>query len=72
MSSEERLTAEDFDLFLPAMEDWQAANKTLQEAQQAFLEKRGALAYVFNRLRPKYALTDGDDVNLEGVIIRKV
>lgn len=73
-----RLSQEHFDLFKPALNEMLIANQKAQEAQQLFAQAQriqtqtqGALQYIVRHLQPKYGMKDGDDLDQDGVIIRK-
>lgn len=59
-----RLDQADFDLFLPAL-------RNAQETSRNHAAALGALSYVMKHLAPKYQMVEGDDINADGVIIRK-
>lgn len=74
-----RLDQGDFDLFIPALRSVQASAQTVQQARQEMAKieathtaNLGALSYVMKHLAPKYQMAEGDDIDGDGVIIRKV
>ncbi len=74
----ERLSEVDFDLFSPALEamreseiDVQNAQQHVQRAQNRYLQRQGALQYVFERLAARYQLGPTDEIDREGRILRK-
>lgn len=73
-----RLDQGDFDWFIPALREVQASDQTVKRARQevAQIEANhtaalGALGYVMKHLAPKYQMAEGDDIDGDGVIIRK-
>jgi len=74
----DRIEQADLDLLQPAMKEWQAAGVILEQAQQVlqqaqtkFVATQGAVAYIRNRLAPKYDLTAKDGIDIDGVISRE-
>lgn len=73
-----RLDQGDFDLFIPALRNVQQSAQTVQRARQEIAQIEanhtaalGALSYVMKHLAPKYQMVEGDDIDADGVIIRK-
>lgn len=74
-----RLEQGDFDLFIPALRNVHATAQSVQRGRQEMIQIEanhtaalGALQYVMKFLAPKYQMVDGDDIDGDGVIIRKV
>lgn len=67
----EQLSEEDMALLLPAKQEADAAATALQQAIIVNNSAQGALAYVSRYLAPKYGLTNGDNIALDGTITRK-
>jgi hypothetical protein len=68
----------DFNLLIPAMRELEASANALKQvqqqialAQQRFLGAQGAVDYIFKHLKPKYQIRDGEDIDIDGLIIRK-
>jgi hypothetical protein len=76
--SEDRLDEEDKAMFLPVLLEFRAMHERIGQMQAELarhntetVKKQGVVEYLFNQMRAKYGLSDGDDITAEGVIVRK-
>lgn len=67
----QRLDERDVALLRPAILECNEANQQLQIAQSRMVETRGAVNYLLRQFKEKYHLNDGDDIDLDGNIVRK-